>query len=175
MIPRWAWVDTDLTAAECEQIIEVGAESLKDAATGNNDNKKRQGQVSWFVKGQHFEVDSLMQRCVNAFGSGVKEHFGQNLVGFEPIQFTHYGPGDFYGWHYDAHTKPDISPRHYSATLELSDPTLCKGGGLEFHSIEAKRPQKKQGRMVIFPSMLLHRARKVTAGRRCSLVLWGRA
>ena len=174
MIPVWAWVDTDLTAEECELLVKYGTDSLEVAGTGNNDVKKRQGKVSWFVKDRAPEIEPLLQRCVNAFGFGVKEHFGPSLKAFEPIQFTHYEPGDFYGWHYDAHAVPGRSPRHFSATVELCDPKSYSGGGLEFHSIEDTKPEKKQGRMIIFPSMLLHRAMRVDKGNRSSLVIWGR-
>ena len=175
MIPAWALVEAVLTAEECAQVIEAGRANLKCASTGNGDDKKRRGSISWFANGEQPEIDRLMQKCVTAFGDGVRAFLGLHLASVEPIQFTHYGPGDFYGWHYDAHACPDRPPRHFSATVELSDPKTFKGGGLEFHSIENPRPEKKQGRMIIFPSLLLHRALEVRDGHRSSLVLWGHA
>ena len=44
MIPVWAWVDTDLTAEECELLVKYGTDSLEVAGTGNNDVKKRRGR-----------------------------------------------------------------------------------------------------------------------------------
>ena len=38
MIPVWAWVDTDLTAEECELLVKYGTD-LEVAGTGNNDVK----------------------------------------------------------------------------------------------------------------------------------------
>lgn len=175
MIPAWASVEAVLTAEECERVIKAGRANLRSASTGNSDDEKRQGSISWFANGEQPEIDQLMQKCVTAFGDGVRAFLGLGLASVEPIQFTHYGPGDFYGWHYDAHTCPNRAPRHFSATVELCDPKTFKGGGLEFHSIENPRPEKSRGKMIIFPSLLLHRARRVTSGVRSSLVLWGHA
>ena len=58
---------------------------------------------------------------MNAFGFGVKEHFGPSLKAFEPIRFTHYEPGDFYGGTTTLTQYRSVA-RHFSATVELCDP-----------------------------------------------------
>ena len=51
-----------------------------------------------------------------------------------------------------------ISPQLWSCATRRAT-----RGGLEFHSIEDTKPEKA-GRMIIFPSMLLHRAMRVDKG-----------
>ena len=43
----------------------------------------------------------------------------------------------------------------------------------EFFGIGEEVPETKIGRMILFPSTMPHRARKVTKGTRYSLVMWG--
>jgi len=175
MVPAYCVFSDVLSPIECQQIIDVGQKNLKEAhvMSGEAEEEKRRGKISWFVKDEKSELHSLMQKCVDAFGDCVLEFFGVKLSNFEPLQFSHYKAGDFYGWHYDAHTEIHKAPRHFSATIELSNPAGYEGGGLEFHSIRNPKPEKKQGNMIIFPSMLLHRALKVNSGVRHSLVIWG--
>lgn len=177
MIPGWAWVDTGLTAEECALLVKYGVASLEAAGTACKDEGKRQGKVSWFLKGQEPAIDPLIQKAVDAFGFAVESFFAPwHLTAIEPIQYTHYESGDFYGWHYDSIASTTKRPRHYSASVELSDPDTYKGGGLEFHeTIDQPIPERKLGRLIVFPSLLLHRARKVQSGTRSSLVLWGQA
>jgi len=176
MIPAYCLLPGVLAPVECQQIIDAGQKNLKEAhvMSGEAEKEKRRGKVSWFARDEQSEMNFLMQKCVDAFGDCVLTSFGVKLGTFEPIQFSHYEAGDFYEWHYDSHLNPHLAPRHFSATIELSDPADYEGGGLEFHSIRNPKPEKKQGNMIIFPSMLLHRALKVNSGVRHSLVIWGR-
>ena len=41
-------------------------------------------------------------------------------------------------------------------------------------SLKNKTPEEKLGRIIVFPSMLMHAVQPVTKGNRSSLVLWGR-
>lgn len=142
----------------------------------NNPGDYRTGSVGWFVRGKNPEIDPLLQRVTQSFGRIVEEHFnGFRLRGVEPIQFTHYREGDHFDWHHDSFADFSRPVRSFSASLELCDPESYEGGGLEFHTIEPPIPERKLGRMIVFPSLLLHRARRVTSGTRSSLVLWGHA
>lgn len=176
MFPKYVWADDVLTADECSLIIDSGIRNMKRANTENNDpGNYRKGSIGWFLKGENPETDAVLEKVIYVFGGIVHDYFcGVQLNKIEPIQFTHYEKGDHFGWHYDAFGGSDMPVRLFSASLELSDPESYEGGGLEFHeTIENPIPHRNQGRLIVFPSLLLHRARKVTAGRRCSLVLWG--
>lgn len=171
------YMDDVLTPDQCEQIIALGREKLEPAKTAGNGVKEsvRKGGTSFFSKGEHPEIDDLLQKCVNAMTFCGQQAFGFTMAQTEPIQFTDYGVGDFYEWHYDQNgimaEEPD---RHLSASIELCDPDTYEGGGLEFFAIDDGVPERKQGRIIVFSSMMCHRARRIEAGRRSSLVIWGR-
>lgn len=108
----------------------------------------------------------------------------------EPCQYTQYKKGQFYDWHcdslfepYSELTEPNFfgKIRKLSVTVSLSDPKDYKGGELEF-DFRSSKPSKKEfklcteilpiGSLVVFPSFVWHRVRKVKSGVRKSLVIW---
>lgn len=177
MLPKYCFYDDVLTEQECSLIIETGQQNMQRANTANdNPGDYRTGSVGWFVKGKHPDIDPMLERVVEWFGRTISEGFhGARIRGVEPIQFTHYEKGDHFDWHYDSFDTPNKPIRLFSASMELSDPSTYTGGGLEFHTLEEPIPERKLGRLIVFPSLLLHRARKVETGTRTSLVLWGHA
>ena len=72
--------------------------------------------------------------------------------------------------------------RKLSSIIQLTDPKKYSGGELEFCFPDVKPDNKKRtriceefkprGSIVIFPSFLYHRIKKVTKGERNSLVCW---
>lgn len=176
------YADNILTPEECDLIIREGGKELHPALVGTVDGGKlpdpeiRKGQTAFFCSGENPEIDELMHRCVRAMSECSMQAYGVSIAQVEPIQFTDYLAGDHYRWHYDQHgigveEKPE---RFVSASIELSDPDSYEGGGLEFFGISDAVPDRKRGRIIVFSSMMCHRARIVESGRRCSLVLWGR-
>jgi predicted 2-oxoglutarate/Fe(II)-dependent dioxygenase YbiX len=55
----------------------------------------------------------------------------------------------------------------------LDDPKTYKGGELEFFDHGIVNPSQPQGCLCLFPSLLTHRVKKVTSGKRSTLVIWG--
>jgi|TARA_B100000085_G_scaffold241979_2_gene233112 PKHD-type hydroxylase len=112
------------------------------------------------------------------------------------IQYTQYGPGQFYTWHQDSDIdtfyKPQIIPdsansmaqdqvslrgeciRKLSFSLQLSDPTDYTGGEVQFLDNAGKTffAPKQRGTLIVFDSRTKHRVRKVKSGLRKSLVGW---
>ena len=105
-----------------------------------------------------------------------------DLTGAECCQFTEYGEGEYYDWHYDQFTDYRKSIRKLSVTCTLSEPQDYEGGELEFCNFNpmAKKKDnffrckeiKPQGSVVVFPSFIWHRVTPVTKGIRYSLVIW---
>jgi len=93
----------------------------------------------------------------------------------EFIQYTEYYASE--GGHYDWHQ--DIGPgmgslRKVSITVQLSDTNEYEGGDLEIWQggqsiLQAPRGA---GNVVIFPSYMMHRVKRVEKGTRRSFVLW---
>ena len=88
------------------------------------------------------------------------------------IQYTHYGPGDFYAWHRDIATDADdpAATRTLSMSVVLQHPEA--GGGLELRN--GGVIPLDVGDAVVFPADEEHRALEVTRGERIALVAWFR-
>tara|TARA_B100001059_G_scaffold168300_2_gene168086 strand:+ start:1069 stop:1662 length:594 start_codon:yes stop_codon:yes gene_type:complete len=178
MYHDWCWVDSGLSKLECDKIVYAGEQQLVQASVGTAndqrlDERVRKGKVSFFNSGDHPDADPHIERALQAFTSIVHEFWGYQITDFEAPQFTSYKRGDKYNWHVDCGDKKFT--RNFSASLELSSPEDYSGGGLEFIGLNNNRPDRKLGRMVIFPSGLTHRARRVISGKRSALVIWASA
>ena len=127
-----------------------------------------------------------------------RENFCYDLTDIDggSIQYTQYGPGQFYNWHQDAGIdlfyKPQLTPssgmnmsqdqvtlngeyvRKLSFALQLSDPTDYTGGEVQFldNSGGTYFAPKQRGTLMVFDSRTKHRVRKVKSGLRKSLVGW---
>jgi len=127
-----------------------------------------------------------------------RENFRYDLTGIdgENMQYTHYGPGQFYDWHIDAGMdifyKPQIVNgsgmncaedniniagevvRKLSFTLQLSDASEYTGGEVQFldNARNTFFAPKTRGTLILFDSRTPHRVRKVKSGLRKSLVGW---
>jgi PKHD-type hydroxylase len=104
-------------------------------------------------------------RAVNAW-------YRYELIGFvEALRFTVYDAGDDFGWHLD--TGPGLaSTRKLSLSVQLSAAGDYEGGMLEFCATDPLSHARDLGTVIVFPSFLPHRVRKVTRGTRCALVAW---
>ena len=126
-----------------------------------------------------------------------RKNFVYDITDFDAgtLQYTHYGPEQYYTWHVDDDVsrlhKPDavISTftdkskddiivnseyvRKLSFSLQLSDPDQYTGGELEFtDNGKTMFAPKQRGTMVVFDSRLKHRVRRVKSGLRKSIVGW---
>jgi len=113
----------------------------------------------------------------------INDYFFQyDLIGFEKFQYTFYDqPTTHYDWHKDMILGPDIPvnlewPRKLSFSLILSDPVKdFDGGNFEFlhHNVEFPiRAEQRRGRIIAFPSFMMHRVTPITRGQRKSIVFW---
>lgn len=128
------------------------------------------------------ENEGLFNMLIDAADS-VNDHFYQfDLWGFESFQYTVYDePGSHYDYHPDMifgeYTLPDDlkAPRKLSFSLLLSDPRDYSGGQFE---LMYQNPNKTaivdqpRGRIIAFPSYILHRVTPIKSGVRKSIVFW---
>lgn len=104
--------------------------------------------------------------------------YGYDLFGFESFQYTVYGEeGSKYDFHTDMfwsnkNTDEPI-PRKLSFSIILSDPSEYEGGQFEFKTgSNSKTAEQKRGRILAFPSFVLHRVTPIKKGIRKSIVFW---
>lgn len=128
------------------------------------------------------ENEQLFEMLVHAADS-INDHFYQfDLWGFESFQYTLYDePGSHYDYHPDMifgeyNLPNDLkAPRKLSFSLILSDPKDYSGGQFE---LMYQNPNKTsivdqpRGRIIAFPSYILHRVTPIKSGVRKSIVFW---
>ena len=127
-----------------------------------------------------------------------RENFLYDLrcIDGESMQYTQYGPGQFYSWHNDAGIAGAYKPqsvgnrqeglandfvnenielvRKLSFVLQLSDPDDYEGGNLQLldESGNSYIAPRKRGTVILFDSRTMHRVLPVKSGLRKSIVGW---
>jgi len=175
----------------CKEIIDYGNHHKHSIAlTGDykpemkiskkeikNIQKKRKSSLVWLD-------DAWIYKEIIPYVKQANKNAGWNfnIDGAEACQFTKYGEGEYYGWHYDMYNNDNPKMRKISVTCSLSDPKDYEGGELEFCSFNPDRKLKDnyfkcteikpRGSIVVFPSFLWHKVNPVTQGERYSLVIW---
>lgn len=176
-VQNYAYMNGIFTKEECQQIIALGealnptiakiqSENIEDITT-------RQSHVSWMFP--NTDTRWIFERVVGAALNLNGQYFNFDLYGLaEGLQFTRY---DAPTGKYDAHIDKmlDGMPRKLSLTIQLTDPSEYEGGELNLYigpGMEATTPEKQQGKLIAFPSYVLHQVTPVTKGTRYSLVCW---
>lgn len=177
---------------ECDRIVEIcGKLPINTAgmAKGTDpDGTKRRSDIAWLADNPaHIWIYERVNLCV---ATANKQYWHWQMAGHEPLQYTTYGPGQYYQWHTDASSSPygksSLWPgmiRKISVTVQLSHPDDYKGGDflLENPRVSPDRADerlltlgnaRKRGTVMMFPSHLFHRVSEVTGGMRRSLVGW---
>ena len=172
----------------CDDVIEYGNLHKKTlGVTGGFENKKLTKKIIKNIQKKRKSSlvwldDAWIYKEITPYIHTANENAGWNfdLDGAETCQFTEYGVGEYYGWHYDMHTEYRKKIRKLSVSCTLSNPEDYDGGDLEFN---ISHPDKKnnlfkcteikpRGSVVVFPSFIWHRVKPVTRGKRYSLVIW---
>lgn len=103
-----------------------------------------------------------------------------DLLGFDHFQYTKYdGPGAMYDYHADIvfgeHIPEGLDMcRKLSFSLILSDTDEYQGGDFKI-KLSAKPSEileQKRGRVIAFPSYILHKVSPIISGNRRSVVFW---
>lgn len=176
-VQNYAYMNSIFSKEECQKIIELG-ESLnpfiaKVTSGSVEDIETRQSYVSWVFPNQ--DNRWIFERVIGNVLSLNNQYFNFDLYGLaEGLQFTRY---DAPTGKYDAHIDKMLNgmPRKLSLTIQLSDPSDYEGGDLNLYigpGMDPSTPEKQQGKLVAFPSYVLHQVTPVTKGTRYSLVCW---
>jgi predicted 2-oxoglutarate/Fe(II)-dependent dioxygenase YbiX len=198
------WYFTDLPNKVIDIVEEDLAEHfenrLQDSRVGEGDygtvdRDKRNARNAW-VPTSHWVAGFVWHYVQRAN----RENFQYDLTNIdgESMQYTVYGPGEYYGWHNDqglsSYYKPVSSGnrghsaelfqdfvnqncekvRKLSFSLLLSDPDTYEGGNLQLLDESGKSyyAPRKRGTIILFDSRTQHRVQKVKSGVRKSLVGW---
>jgi PKHD-type hydroxylase len=169
-IQNWAYMDNLFAPEECAQIIAIGNSKLEEAKTSGENNGVRESKIAWLYQS---DIEFAFRRVTDGVLNLNSQFFNFDLFGLaEGFQFTRYdAPTSHYGMHIDKVLNGPV--RKLSLTIQLSSPEDYEGGelALQFDK-EADVMPKELGKMIVFPSYILHEVRPVTKGTRYSLVAW---
>lgn len=122
---------------------------------------------------------SLVAGRLDDWKDRLASHFGERLTVRQEPQFLGYSPGDFFRPHQDcgalASDPPFLVKRRVSVVV-LLNPGDYDGGLLTLHSVPTPGSRLplpgKAGRLIGFPSWLLHEVTPVSRGERFSIACW---
>jgi PKHD-type hydroxylase len=169
-VQNWVYVNNLFTPEECAQIITIGNTKLEKAKTFNSFEGDRESQIAWLYD---TDIEFAFRRVSDVILNINNQFFNFDLFGMaENFQFTRYdAPTGQYGLHIDKTLNGPV--RKLSLTIQLSLPEDYEGGELALQlSKETDLMSKELGKMIVFPSYVLHEVRPVTKGTRYSLVAW---
>lgn len=146
--------------------------------TENNDI--RRSKINFFSKNN--ETSWIFERFNNIIKNINDNFYGFDLNGYEKIQYTVYDSENegTYDWHMDTFLGKNINEtedtRKLTVILLMAESGLDFVGGDLFINIgteeKALPVPLHKGRIVAFPSFLIHKVTPVLRGIRKSLVIW---
>lgn len=160
----------EIPASICRAIVQEGNALREEVgvAGGKVDTEVRDSNISW-LPAKSWAGGILW----NYMSVANEQAWKFKIDGFQDLQFTRYKLNQHYDLHEDVFALED-GMRKLSVVIQLCDPSEYKGGEFVFSNGEEFSPEdfKKQGSVIVFPSMMLHGVRPVTEGTRYSLVGW---
>jgi len=125
----------------------------------------------------------IFQRINQVVELANNTYYNFDLNGYSFFQYTEYDASE--KGRYDFHTDTIfgsglatdmIEPRKLSVTVCINEPGIeYEGGEFQINMGNEKKAatiETKKGRMIIFPSFMIHRVAPITKGRRKSIVAW---
>jgi PKHD-type hydroxylase len=167
-------LDAALSAADCARIIEEGLALPQAAGEITAPERARDARNSTIALFPNDAKHGWLIERVAAVVGGINARAWQFAIeGMQPLQFSAYGPGQYYDWHMDLGSEAVLARRKLSVSFLLNDPAEYEGGDLELQiGGESVTATRRRGVATVFPSFLMHRVKAVTKGVRYSLVAW---
>ena len=135
--------------------------------------KKRKTSITWALQGSL--VFDILYRHIQSANDLGEWHY--DITGMEDVQIGKYTNRGHYDWHNDIDQPcKDRFQRKLSCSLQLSEEDSYEGGDLILQKASGDEytAPRKQGSIVVFPSILRHKVTPVTSGTRFSAVAWMR-
>ena len=182
----FVWWDGAFTPEECDQIVEycdsIGVEEAKvlggpPEARDYTDDKIRACGIKFHMANE--QTKHIFEKMDNVIYSINSHFYGFDLNGYDSFQYTSYDSSKLghYDWHMDLIMGKDVpsnmsEPRKLSLSLVLNDD--FEGGDFCFNigGKDNLKAEQKKGRVLAFPSYVIHKVEPVTKGFRKSIVVW---
>lgn len=161
------------TNEELDKIVTTGLElTSQDGVALGEDPTYRRSRIAWMnPNSENSWIYNTLTWNVQTVN---RDYFEYDLTHIEPLQFTEYN--ESYSGHYAPHLdigKEMGGARKLTFILQLSDPAEYEGGEVRLHLNNSPFSiPKERGKLIFFPSWVLHDVTPVTQGIRRSLVGW---
>ena len=179
----WVYWDNGFTDMEIDGIVKYCEDqgTILGTTFGTKDEeeikKHRVSDIKFHNRSP--ETSWIFDRLNGIIQATNEQYFGFHLNGYSMFQYTTYDAEKEgrYDWHTDmefttSHST-DLEPRKLSLTLLLNDG--FEGGQFQINNGKESTPIDvpcHKGRVILFPSFMIHRVAPVTKGIRRSLVVW---
>lgn len=183
------WWNAAFEEEELKQIENIcSSSSLENASTVNEENLEktrliRKSQVKFFDRDENnfwiFDRFNLISNKIN------NKYYNFELYGYSSFQYTVYNSEYLgnYDWHMDTildnnfdNSMQNQSTRKLTLVMPLSEPGKdFTGGEFELNLGQEKNPitiEMQKGKIIAFPSFMIHRVKPVLTGVRKSIVIW---
>ena len=180
----WCYWDDAFTTEELDKACAYFETQDLDKGTVIGNPKARVSNVKFYNWDPKNENTAWIFQKMNSVITHINNlYYGFDLNGYTSFQYTEYEAQENgkYDWHMDislGQIKPNnmIDTRKLSVTMCVNEPgDEYEGGEFQINNCNEKECETittKKGRMIIFPSFMIHRVAPVTKGKRKSIVVW---
>lgn len=177
-LPAYAYWDGGFTEDELKNIDDIFVNiTTHQAKIGNGagitNTDTRRTDVGFVERGQRssWVYDKLKKIVVDLND----QYYKFDLTSFEPLQFGIYRDSEkgYYNWHTDSPLSLYVDKiRKLSVIMFMQNSSMFGGGKLLLNVGNEIEVEQKRGRVIVFPSYVLHTVTPVTRGTRRSIVTW---
>ena len=173
----WVTLDTIFTDYELDQLVMQANQVKKVSSTVGSGavSNCRICDIAWLESDEvESDFDWIYATLANAISRVNNEHFQFDLTHLTALQFTVYNGNNHSNYQKHLDLGRQFPNRKLSFSVQLSDDAEYVGGDLRFHYIK-NQPEvapREKGKIIFFPSWVVHDVTPVTQGTRRSLVGW---
>jgi len=180
----WAYWDGAFTDEELDLITNHCVSKGTESSTIIGSNKQEEVERVRVSQTHFHHRDNDTAWIFDRFNDIIvrlnEQFYGFNLNGYDAFQYTEYDSNKLgrYDWHMDTQLghNPLADTRKLSVVLNLTKPDEdYKGGQFQINlgmEEDAETVNIPRGRIIVFPSFVIHRVTPVIEGIRRSLVIW---
>jgi PKHD-type hydroxylase len=173
----WVALDKIFTDYELDQLVMQANQVKKVSSTVGSGavSTYRICDIAWLESDEvESDFDWVYATLANAISRVNNEHFQFDLTHLTALQFTVYNGSNHSNYQKHLDLGRQFPNRKLSFSVQLSDENEYTGGDLRFHYIK-NQPEiapRTKGKIIFFPSWVVHDVTPVTQGTRRSLVGW---
>jgi PKHD-type hydroxylase len=173
----WIALDKIFTDYELDQLVMQANQVKKVSSTVGSGavSNYRICDIAWLESDEvESDFDWVYATLANAISRVNNEHFQFDLTHLTTLQFTVYNGSNHSNYQKHLDLGRQFPNRKLSFSVQLSDDAEYVGGDLRFHYIK-NQPEvapREKGKIIFFPSWVVHDVTPVTQGTRRSLVGW---